>query len=147
MNLGREKSFLKLQVIWKDDHMFELQITVSNGRYFGITEVYETSELLEEFADKLFKFPQNDQLLFHKAGQKDSYAYFSMRFYCIDDIGHLGLEVNLEENVSTQFRPEEKHKLKLELKIEPAAIDIFQRELIQLAKEQNGIAILRGEIN
>ena len=37
-----EERFLKLKVIWKDDDMFELQVTANNGRYSGKTEVYET---------------------------------------------------------------------------------------------------------
>lgn len=146
MNLDREQSFLKLQAIWKDNDIFELQITASNGRYYGITEVYETAKSLEEFVNRLSQFPQNGQFLFHESGQKDGYAYFSMKFYCLDDTGYLGLEVNLEENVATQFRPEEKHKLKLEIKVKSAAIDNFQKELVQLAKKRDGIAILCGEI-
>ena len=70
-----------------------------------------------------------------------------MKYYCIDKVGHLGVEVNLEENVSTEYRNEEKDKLKLEIIIEPSAIDNFQRELIQLAQKQEGKATLFGRNN
>ena len=95
------ESYLELELIWKDDEMFELRVTASNGRYFGITEVYETSESLDHFAELLFGFPKNNLTLFHEMGKKNSYAYFSMKYYCIDNAGHLGIEINLEENVST----------------------------------------------
>jgi len=144
MDFDNRKSFLKLEIIWKDDVMFELQITASNGRYFAKTEVYETSDSLRDFATLLFEFPKLNSNLFHEMGTKDSYAYFSMKYYCIDKFEHLGVEVNLEENVSTEYRNEEKDKLKLEIIIEPSAIDNFQKELIQLAQKQEGKATLFG---
>lgn len=147
MNFNNRKSYLELEVIWKDDDMFELRVIASNGRYFGITEVYETNKSLENFAKLLFEFPKNDSTLFYEMGKKDSYAYFSMKYYCIDNAGHFGVELNLEENVSTEYRSEEKDKLKIEIIIEPSAIDNFQKELIQIAKKQEGKATLFGRNN
>ncbi|NRT16660.1 hypothetical protein HNP99_003031 [Flavobacterium sp. 28A] len=147
MELNNRKSYLELEVIWKDEDMFEFRVIASNGRYFGITEVYETSESLKGFAKSLFEFPKNDSKLFYEMGKKDSYAYFSMQYHCIDNAGHLGVELNLEENVSTEYRCEEKDKLKLEIIIEPSAIDNFQKELIQIAENQEGKATLFGRNN
>lgn len=138
---------MELELIWKDDDMFELRVTASNGRYFGITEVYETSESLDHFAELLFGFPKNNLTLFHEMGKKNSYAYFSMKYYCIDNAGHLGIEINLEENVSTEYRNEEKDKLKLEIIVEPSAIDNFQKALKELARNQEGKATLFGRNN
>jgi hypothetical protein len=147
MDKDRLKSFLELQIVWKDDDMFELKVTASNGRYFGTTEVYNTTESLLSFAQTLIGFPNDNKKLFHDAGFKDGYAYFSMNFYCIDNAGHIGVEINLEDNVATEFRHEEKDKLKLEIIVEPNAIDTFQRELSQLATTQKGTAILYGRDN
>jgi hypothetical protein len=144
MDKDRLKSFLELQIVWKDDHMFELKVTASNGRYFGTTEVYDTTESLFSFAQTLIGFPKDNKKLFHDAGFKDGYAYFSMNFYSIDNTGNIGVEINLEDNVATEFRHEEKDKLKLEIIVEPNAIDSFQRELSQLATTQKGTAILYG---
>ena len=77
------QSFLELKVIWKDDDMFELRIKTSNGRYSGMTEVYDTSETLTDFAKALMGFPTDRKTLFYEIGEKDSYSYFSIRFYCI----------------------------------------------------------------
>ena len=147
MDKDRLKSFLELQIVWKDDHMFELKVTASNGRYFGTTEVYDTTESLFGFAQTLIGFPKDNKKLLHEAGFKDEYAYFSMNFYCIDNVGHIGVEINLEDNVATEFRHEEKNKLKLEIIVEPNAIDNFQKELSQLATKQEGVAILYGRDN
>ncbi|HTE32268.1 MAG TPA: hypothetical protein VK666_17930 [Chryseolinea sp.] len=145
MDGDNRKSLLELKVIWKDDHMFQLRVTATNGRYSGTTEVYDTSVSLANFAKSLLGYPKDEQVLFHNAGQTDGYSYFEMRFYCIDNAGHVGVQVSLEEYNST--RPEEKDKLKLEIIVEPSAIDNFQRELLQLAVNENGIARLYGRNN
>lgn len=44
-------------------------------------------------------------------------------------------------------RPEEKNRLKIEIVVEPSAIDNFQKELTYLAKNENGTAILYGNDN
>lgn len=147
MDKDRLKSFLELQIVWKDDDMFELKVTASNGRYFGTTEVYDTTESLFGFAQTLIGFPKDNEKLLHEAGKKNGYAYFSINFYCIDNGGHIGVEINLEENVATEFRHGEKDKLKLEIIVEPSAIDNFQKELNQLATSQKGTAILYGRDN
>ncbi len=140
-------SFLELQVIWKDPDMFELKVSASNGRYSGITEVYNTTESLFKFAQSLNDVSNNNKKVFYEAGIKDEYAFFSMAFYRINNFGHVGVEINLEDNVATEFRPEEKSKLKLEIIVESYAIDNFQKELSHLAINQNGMAILYGRDN
>jgi len=50
----------------------------------------------------------------------------------------------MEENVSTEYRKEEKDKLSMELIVKPNAIDIFCRELKTLAEKEDGIAELKG---
>jgi hypothetical protein len=140
------RQYLDLKIIWKDDDMFEVKVTASNGRFSGVTEVYDTSDSLLNFAKSLKGFPNDNRTLLYEAGQKDSYAYYSMRFYTIDNYGHVGVQICLEENVATEFRAEEKDKICLELLVESSAIDIFQRELIHLAQDQTGNATLNGEI-
>lgn len=147
MDKEKLKSFLELEIIWKDDDIFELKVTASNGRYFGITEVYDTTESLLSFAQTLIDFPNQNKIAIHEAGKKNGYAYFSMRFYCIDKVGHIGIEINLEDTVATEFRKEEKNKLKLEIIAEPSAIDNFQKALKNLAINQKGVAILYGGDN
>ncbi|WP_199748397.1 hypothetical protein [Pedobacter sp. KBW01] len=107
--------------------MFQLAVTATNGRYGGTTEVYDTSASLSSFARSLLHYPTDKKTLSHEAGQKESYAYFGMRFYSIGKTGLVGVEVHLEEYVATEYRAEEKDKVKLEILIEPAAIDNFQK--------------------
>jgi hypothetical protein len=147
MDSDFRKSYLELKVIWKDDDMLELCVKVSNGRYSGITEVYDTPDSLFNFAKKLDGYPKDIYELYYEAGKKDSYSFFSMKFYKIDSAGHIGVEILLEENVSTEYRLEEKDKLKVEIIIVPSAIDDFQKELINMAKNGEGVSILNGQYN
>ena len=67
-----------------------------------------------------------------------------MKFYCLDVAGHIGVHINLEENVSTDYRPEVKDKITLEMNVEPASIDKFQKDLLALSVNATGQAILLG---
>lgn len=142
--MKNENKYLSLEVIWKDEDMFELKVVVDNGRYSGTTEVYDQRKPLYEFALKLNGFPNGEDILVHSAGEIDSYAYFEMAFYPIDSTGKVGVLVTMEENVPTEYRENEKDKLKMELIVEPASIDIFQKELQILAANEDGKAQLIG---
>jgi hypothetical protein len=145
MDNDLRKSYLELKVIWKDADMIELKVKASNSRFSGTTEVYENPEYLYDLSNKLLGFPTEHKTIFYEAGQKNNYGYFSMNFYCIDNIGHIGVEINIEENVPTYHRKEEKDKLKLEIIVVPSGIDNFQKELLNLAKREVGSAILYGQ--
>ena len=147
MTSNNRKSFLELKSIWKDEHMFALKVTVSNNKFTGETKVYDQYECISDFAKELIEYPKNDKILFYEAGEKDSYSYFSMKYYPIDNNGHIGVEINIESNVPTVYRPEEKNKLKIEIVVEPSSIDNFQKELLHLAKNEDGTAILFGNDN
>lgn len=138
------KQYLNLEVIWKDEHMFELKVNCSNGRYSGITEVYDTKKSLLPFAISLDGYPFQGEELIYECGKQDSYAFFKMRFYKIGITGIVGVQINLEENVPTEYRQEEKGKLEMELIVEPNAIDSFQKELKKLAMTESGSAFLKG---
>jgi hypothetical protein len=144
MTSNNRKSFLELKSIWKDEDMFELKVIVSNKLFSGETEVYDQYECISDFAKELIGYPKDNKILFYEAGEKDSYSYFSMKYYPLENSRHIGVEINIESNVPTVYRPEEKDKLKLEIIVEPSAIDNFQKELFQLAKNEEGTAILFG---
>ena len=137
---------LELEIIWKDEHMVELRVVANNGRYLGTTEVYETGSYISEFSQNLGGFPKTlDEKIIFEAGEKDSYAYFSMRFYCIDSVGHTAVQIQLEENVGTEYRPEEKDKLTMEMLFEPGALDQFKEQLFKMGSSEQGKAVLIGK--
>ena len=108
MGNDNQISFLELEIVWRDEHMLELKVIASNGRYSGITEVYDTSEALIAFVKSLHGYSNDSNMLVHEAGEKDGYAYFAMLFYPLNNSGHVGLLINLEENTPTKYRENEK---------------------------------------
>jgi len=139
--MEKEKQ-LKLEVIWKDDEMFEIQVKVSNGRYAGTTEVYEQYEALLNFSYQLRSYPLKETLS-HSCGERGNYVFFEMKFYPIG-ISKIGVLISIEENTPTESRVEEKDKLSIELLIEQNSLDNFQKELFDLAYYQKGSATLIG---
>jgi hypothetical protein len=142
--MNNQGKYLRLEVIWKDEDMFELNIQANNGRYSGTTEVYDVSDSLIDFANELSGFPFGKDEISYSCGEKDSYAYFEMKFYKIGPTGKCGVLIIMEENVATEYRKEEKDKISLELIAEPNAIDVFQKELKSLAEKEEGVAELKG---
>lgn len=140
------QSFLTLEVVWKGDDMFELEIAASNGRFSGTTKVYEQREPLHAFAASLVGFPKtvNESIHFYEVGQKNLDTYFSMRFYMIDTIGHIGVHMTFEDDVPSQYRLKEKHKLTMEIVTEPGLLDKFVHSLLTLAQREEGVAVLEG---
>src|SRR5690349_5146958 len=98
MLLDKQKIYLEFEVVWKDEHIFELAISASNTSFFGKTEVYDQSESLSKFSKALNNFPKDSNHLFYELGEKDSYAYFSMNFYPVGKSGLIGVEINMESN-------------------------------------------------
>lgn len=135
-----------LEIIWKDEDMIEVKAQASNGRYCGVTIVYTTKAALKQMGEKLKGFPENTEDKYeYSAGNKDSYALLSMKFYTIDKAGHTATQICMEDNVSTEYRPEEKNKIQLEMQFEPAQLQIFVDQLLVMAKEENGSSELKGK--
>lgn len=148
MGFDNKKSWLELQVIWKDDDLLELKVSATNGRYFGTTEIYDTKESLIRLAASLTEFSANYQPIFYEAGEKGGYAFWGMDIYLLDPPGRIGVRVNLEENGDDRDNNQEKkNKVKLEIQLYTAAIDRFRDELIELAQNEEGVACLYGENN
>lgn len=76
MEFDNRKSQLELQVIWKDSDMIELRVKATNGRFSGTTEVYDTTESLNDWVQLLAQFPNGKQLLVYEAGKKSGYAFW-----------------------------------------------------------------------
>ncbi len=132
-----QESFLEMEIIWKDDDILELKVFASNGRYSGTTEVYDTSDSLIGFAKTLIGYPAENPTLTYQAenGRDNS---FVVTFYCVDNSGHIGVQIELEERI----REGQKNKIKFEINVVPSCIDNFQRELVQMATTRNGTARL-----
>ena len=134
-----------IRVIWQDDDLVEIEAAACIEHFSGLTQVYTTYNELRKLAASLAGFPMTaaSRVAF-SAGKPDSYSFLGVDFYCIDSAGHAAAQITIESNVPTDYRPEEKHRVRLEMQFEPVALDEFLRGLQRLISAQAGDAVLPG---
>lgn len=144
MGFNSRDSQLELEVIWKDEDLIELSVKAGNGRYFGTTQVYDTTESLMGLAKSLNEFWDRRTPIAYEAGAKGGDAFWGMNIYLIEPSGLIGVEVVLEEHGSYTgiSQVKRRNRVKLEIQIYMAAIDRFRTELLALAQNQEGVASL-----
>ncbi|MCU7921741.1 MAG: hypothetical protein KZQ88_03495 [Candidatus Thiodiazotropha sp. (ex Dulcina madagascariensis)] len=138
-------SFISIEIIWQDPDMVEILVKASNGKFYGETEVYTTYPDLVTFASSLEGFPPsvNDKVTYN-AGEKDSYSFASIIIYCFTASGHTAALVEIEANIASNQRKEEKHQTKMEVQFEIQSLDSFRHKLVSLITNKSGIAVLHG---
>ncbi|RDH82829.1 MAG: hypothetical protein DIZ80_11190 [endosymbiont of Galathealinum brachiosum] len=137
--------FISLDIIWQDQDLVEILIKSSNGKFYGETEVYTNYSELSDLALSLMGFPKSvSENIYYSAGEKNSYSFASIYFYCFSVTGHTAALVNIEANIASNQRKEEKHEIKMEVQFEALAIDKFQNQVVNMVKNKYGKATLNG---
>lgn len=140
-----EQPHLRLEVVWADEHMVKVAARASNGRFCGTLGIYTTGETLKELADGLVGFPSTTaQTVEYEEGERGGYAFLSLKFYCADNLGHLGLRVRMEEEAGRAGQPGERTEAQFVLSCEAAAVDRFRQQLARMAASESGSATLEG---
>jgi len=133
-----------IEIIYTDAHLVEIAVLVSNGRYSGSTTIYVSSEELVELGRKLLNFPTNSSHVVEEDfGEPESYAYLHFKFRCMDNQGHIGLEVNMYENLDNAISEETRSRLYVLLPIEPAGLDEFAKGLILMGETEQGSVAMK----
>jgi hypothetical protein len=130
------KHFVELEVINGDDDGIEVRFNTSNIKYSGFTECYIDLNLFQTFIEQLKGFPITpdcEDVIYEpiKVGR-----YFSIKFQIKND-GHA---ITLIEIADVGY--ERNNKLYIEIYVEPASIDNFQKQLATLFKNRKGKAML-----
>lgn len=133
------QNFLTLEVIWKDEHMLELEVIVTNNGYRGVAQGYDTGERLEILAKQLEEFPKNAQPIFYNIQESMKQGHLSISFCQVSRSGLVGVKVYLEKGGLTDCQHS---NISTELLVEPGSVDTFQKYLTTLATNQQGIAKL-----
>nr|WP_321237472.1 hypothetical protein [uncultured Psychroserpens sp.] len=139
--MKKPKSFLEIKVIWKDHGMIALEVIASNGIFCGKTEVLEFSENLQEFSEKLKTYSKiEEHYLSYKPKIETNYNRFFMKYYKSDYFGKRLMDTKIVVGSFTGG----KHTVELEIIFEISALELFQKELYELARNEEGIATLYG---
>ena len=132
-------------VIWQDDDLVEIEAAACTEHFSGLTQVYTTYNELRKLRASLVGFPTSTaSRVAFSAGEADSYSFINVDFYCFDYAGHAAAQITIESKVGTVSRPEQKHRVRLEMQFEPSALDEFSSALNRLISIQAGNAILKG---
>ena len=127
--------FVKMKVIWVDDELIEVRIEISNKWFSGIGDVYLTDSFAE-FVQNLKGYPKDlsDNDLSYEYVQYNS---FSINFFIKYGKVRLGVEIIDDPSDGN-------NRIHLEMYVEPASIDTFQKQLVSILKNRDGEALLIG---
>lgn len=139
--MEKPKPFLEIKVSWKEHDIIGLQVIASNGNFCGKTEVLEFPENLREFSEKLKTYRKSEEhYLSYKPKIETGYNRFSMKYYNSDYFGKRLMDTKIVVESFTGG----KQTVELELIFDISALELFQKELSELARNENGTATLYG---
>lgn len=139
--MKKASSFLEIKVIWKGHGMIALEVSASNGVFCGKTEVLEFPEELQEFSETLKNYSKIEgHYVSYKPKIKTNYNRFLMRYYKSDYFGKRLMDTKIVVGSFTGG----KHTVELEIIFDISALDVFQKELSELARNEEGTATLYG---
>ena len=135
------KPFLEIKVMWREHGMIALQVIASNGNFCGkATDVLEFPEDLLEFSEKLKTYSKSEEHLSYKPKIEANNVHFFMKYYKSDYFGKRLMETKIVVGSFTGG----KHAVELEIIFDISALELFQKELSELARNEDGTATLFG---
>ncbi len=139
---------LTLTVLYKDEHLIELQCSVIFGEWSGIVSTYADHDSLGKLAQMAQKFCENSQdSVSWEIGKDDDdgAGCIRLQLYRIDSAGHVRCHVKLASKAyatSPAHRPNEIRRFAIEVPTEPWQITVFSKELAHIAENLEGQATL-----
>jgi len=134
---------LRVQVVWFDEDVLDLEISASNGLFSGQTRVYTGREGIKELARLVKGFPQSpDERRLIEIGTFDpGFAGGGARLglRCTDRAGHVALDVLL----ATQVENHRHQRVECCLEVEPAALDSFFSQIDRLEIRKDASVVLK----
>jgi hypothetical protein len=128
-----------LSSVCEDEDLFQVEIRASNGRFTGKARCYTTREQIAELARCVDGFPKSTSDAFHFSTHSgDNFSYFGLNFRCVDGRGGVVARVKVADIVRFSNSPRTIDMVEFDLGVEPASIDIFANELVELAEAKIG---------
>lgn len=161
----KTNAYLHFKIIYRDDHLLEIEVSASNGKYCGVTTTYieANGERLSKLGQMLLNFPENiEHRVMYELGADNEYvksiketqkqfptilahlSYIGLDFHCIDAVGHAVTEITLHTNTEEDMVEGVDAKVYLKLPFEPESVTKFARELISMGTAKSGDATLQG---
>lgn len=136
---------IEFRIIWSDSDAVKIRVSACDGEFGGCVEVYAVVGGLNEIAERLSGFPQNPSdmrdVTLGAFDRKGAGGGLRMKFHCVNGAGHAFIEATLYTN---QEKGGTVQTAVLSMPVEPAAIDIFVRQLHELESDESHVAYLKG---
>jgi hypothetical protein len=123
---------LKLTVVWEDADLIECRVEASSSAFRGEVLLYFTDDGLREFASAIAGFPRT---------LTDARSFETSNY---DGGNGMNIALGLDAIVTLHDNEHTSQKVTLRFSVEAAAIDRFERELIHLADDRSGTAVLES---
>jgi hypothetical protein len=136
---------VSIRVSWVDDELIEIEAELVAEGWCGRANTYTTADEIREFAVELAQFNRTlsgEARL--EAGGEDGIGLVALRLYTIDAARHVACHVRLAA-MASGHRPEQVHRLAIELTTEPSFIERFAKGLENIANSRTGEAVLVTE--
>jgi hypothetical protein len=142
------QSGFQFQVLYRDDHLIKVRVSVWNGGFGGEADVYVGTNLLAEIARELCGFPRNvadsREVMLGGFGSEWAGGGASMRFYCVDQSGHACVDVKIESGRDLLGRIQ---SATFSVPIEAGALDSFVDQLHSMVTGAATTACLRAAVS
>lgn len=143
MNTG-----IKFEVIWLDEHIVEVRVTASNGRFAGTADCYSAHDGIPRLAAAVRGFPvSNTDRREMEIGTLDpsrAGGGAKLVFRCVDRAGHAVVDVVVRADPRGHEGVAE--TASFSIPVETAAIDEFVTALSAMRSVVGDLAILRSTI-
>lgn len=135
---------LSFEVVWYDEDLIEIEVVGINESFRGSTQVYTTSDHLNDIAKSLEGFPKKtDDRIEVKFGDVTKFSSVVLDFYCYTGAGSAIVYVELVNTVNTVgSKKHDRQSVALAVRFEAAAIDRFVSGIRRIAKNIEGKAEL-----
>jgi hypothetical protein len=136
---------LTLRVVYEDlPDLIQVEARVEAAGWSGIAWAYTSPHSLGEEARGLLDWAKRLSGEFTlEAGADTGIGWLSLRWYAIDQAGHLACHVRMATRCDSN-RPESERRLSLEFVTEPSMVERFARQLASLSELLTGEAVLIG---
>lgn len=143
MNTG-----IKFEIIWLDEHIVEVRVTASNGRFTGAADCFCAHDGIPSVAAALRGFPSSGadrrELDIGPIDLSHAGNGAKLGFRCVDRSGHAVVDVVLRTD--PRITAGDAESASFSIPVEPAAIDEFVTALSAMRSVVGDVAILRSTI-
>ena len=135
---------IELSIIYIDDHLLEMRVAASNGVFSGRVDIYLAHSIVSDMMEILKGFPMDpddSREIKFSEGEPYTLATATLRFFCINSIGHSQVDVALHHYSKGGEVPA---NAAFSIDVNIGEIDEFSRQMANMKLAVGQTAFLRS---